>query len=224
MNRFEIIFLGVLLFTGVAINAFGEPGEFSTPVSAKEARINEIAGLSIHGAFEQMRSAETMASPDALRELIAGVFGHRKTETLEYVKNYLRSSLQAESGEISGKRVRDFNLAKRVLEAFPEDASPLLLSLYEHNDEVTKANVIRAAGRIAGGEEIDNILMRALGDKTVFEEENPDSMGDPLRICDLAYNQLVLRHRIKNVLRTISPGHRVEVRDGHIEILKGKLR
>ena len=26
-----------------------------------------------------------------------------------------------------------------------------------------------------------------------------------MRICDLAYNQLVLRYRIKNVLRTIGP-------------------
>lgn len=44
-----------------------------------------------------------------------------------------------------------------------------------------------------------------------------------MRICDLAYNQLVLRYRLKNVLRTIGPVHRIETQDSHIEILKGKL-
>jgi hypothetical protein len=192
------------------------------PDGTKEAGVNEIAGLPIHEAFEQMRS-ENISGPEAVHKYIDKVFGHRKTETLEYLKNYLRTSMQTGTGERSGKRVRDFNLARRVLETFPEDASPLLLSLYDESDEFTKANIIRAAGRIAGEEEIDNLLKRALNDKTVCEEELPDAMGDPLRICDLAYNQLVLRHKIRNVLRTISPGHRVEVRDRHIEILKGKL-
>ena len=44
-----------------------------------------------------------------------------------------------------------------------------------------------------------------------------------MRICDVAYNQLVLRYRIKNVLRTIGPIYRPENRDYHISVLKGRL-
>ena len=57
-------------------------------------------------------------------------------------------------------------------------------------------------------------------DKSVCEEKLPESVGDPLRVCDVAYNQIVLHFEIQNVLRTIGTVHRIEVRDYHIDKLK----
>jgi len=99
----------------------------------------------------------------------------------------------------------------------------MLVSLYERGDAVTKGNIIQAAGNMAGGGEIRKLMIRALDDTSAYEEENPDSPGEPLRICDVAYNQLVLRYTITNVLRTISPLHSIATRDYHIAILKGML-
>jgi hypothetical protein len=99
----------------------------------------------------------------------------------------------------------------------------MLVSRYGESGTVTKGNIIQAAGSVAGGQEIRRLLTQALDDSSVYEEENPDAIGSPLRICDLAYNQLVLRYNIRNVLRTISPSHSIKNRDHHIGILKGVL-
>ena len=45
--------------------------------------------------------------------------------------------------------------------------------------------------------------------------------ANPLRVCDVAYNLIVLHYGIQNVLRTIGTVHRIEVRDYHIDKLKG---
>jgi len=119
--------------------------------------------------------------------------------------------------------MRDFTIVKRMFETFPEDATLMLVSRYGRSDAVTKGNIIQAAGNIAGGQDIRALLIQALDEKSVYEEENPNSVGKPMRICDLAYNQLVLRYKIRHVLRTISPAHRIEDRDYHIGILKGML-
>ena len=68
------------------------------------------------------------------------------------------------------------------------------------------------------------LLIQALDDKSVYEEENPEVPSAYLcASVMLAYNQLVLRYKIRNVLRTISPAHRIEDRDYHIGVMKGML-
>jgi hypothetical protein len=64
------------------------------------------------------------------------------------------------------------------------------------------------------------VLMNALEDKSVCEENFSDSVGEPLRVCDVAYNLIVLHYQVKDVLRTIGTVHRIEVRDYHIDLLK----
>ena len=50
-----------------------------------------------------------------------------------------------------------------------------------------------------------------------------ETVGEPLRICDVAYNQLVLRYNVKGVLRVIGTIHKIDVRNYHIEKLKALL-
>ena len=158
-----------------------------------------------------------MVNEDLLNKAIYQSFRQRKGEAISLSLNYLKSP-------VTVSRSDDFYVAKKVLQVFPDEAIGKLKKLYRAGDATTKGNVIRAVGNLAGGPDIQDLLISALEDKTVSGEEDPEVAGDPLRICDEAYNQLVLRYKVKNVLRTIGTGHRVEVRDYHIEILKDKLK
>lgn len=143
---------------------------------------------------------------------------------MDYVQIYLMQPLpEAVSGE-SETGEKDFLLSKRIFETFPEDAAPVLGALYNSGDEVTRGNTIRAAGKVAGGQETKRLLTEALGDRSSYERLAPDDMGEPLRVCDMAYNQLVLRYSIRNVHRIIGPANTIEVRDQLIDMLKGILK
>ena len=113
--------------------------------------------------------------------------------------------------------------AKSILEAFPDESVPALRALYRRGDALTRGNIVRSSGGIPGGDAVRDLLVGALEDKSFCEAASPESVGEPLRVCDAAYNQLVLRYRVKGMLRTIGPAHRVEIRDYHIGILKTKL-
>ena len=100
-----------------------------------------------------------------------------------------------------------------------------LRQLYKDADSTTKGNIIEVLGTMpdSSGGVIEKLLVKALDDKTIYEEENTDVSGWPLRICDVAYNQLVLRLKIKNVLRTIGNAHSIESRDYNITIIKSQI-
>jgi hypothetical protein len=98
-----------------------------------------------------------------------------------------------------------------------------LLELYANSPPLIKGNVIRVLGEMAGSVEIKTALINALDDTSVCGREDPEESGIPLRICDVAYNQLVLRYKIKGVLRTIGTVHTIEQRDYHINLLRELL-
>jgi hypothetical protein len=221
--------LAVLLFVTFSINAFGETREPAKPdVSMKfneekEAKIAQISGLPIAEVFAQLKSDEFVAEPELMYKALHNAFSSRKTEALNFARNYLTSELtETVDGRKKG-RVKDFNIARKVFETFPEESTSMMLALYSEGDSVARGNIIRALGNVTGGEEVRQVLVQALDDASFAESEDPDSVGEPMRVCDLAYNQLVLRYGIRDVLRTISPSHRIDVRDYHIDILTGML-
>jgi hypothetical protein len=231
MNAYKGIAMIILMISSmISSNALGAMREPARPHVdrifdvQKEARINELAGLPAREAFERMKAVEYRSDKDLMYKAVNTAFHGRKSEAVMLARSYMGLPLT----EVVGDRVilsggEDFLVAKRIFETFPEDAAPVLVSLYEQGDAVTRGNIVRAAGNVAGGQEIRNLLVQALNDTSVYEEERPDSSGKPMRICDLAYNQLVLRYQVRNVLRTISPALRTENRDYHIGILKGML-
>lgn len=121
------------------------------------------------------------------------------------------------------KRMKDFHIAKKILHQFPEISCEQLLLFYYCGSPSTKANVILAAGGLADQQQIYDMLINALDDKTVCENDKSEFDGEPLRICDLAYNQLVLNLQITGVLRTIRTDQNIDQRDYHIDMLKKQL-
>ncbi len=216
--------VGCLVFFAVSAAA-GEPRrpEVNRTLDAiKEQNINRMSGHSSSEAFEELKGVEFLVDEDYLHKAIHRTFRGRKQEGISLS---LRMFSLPEKESINGRRIHragDFHIARKIAEVFPDESAPILLDLYEKGDATTKGNVVRISGKIEGNIP-RNLLLRALNDKTFSGPEDPEIDGPPMRICDLAYNQLVLRYRVRNVLRTIGPCDRIENRDYHINQLKGKI-
>lgn len=187
-----------------------------------EDKINKTATLGSAEAFERLKEVDFLVAEDRLNKAIHKSFSHRKNEGIEISLAGLSLPGRTYVDGMVVHRTKDLYVGKKILEAFPEESIPRLLELYERGDSTTRGNVVRVSGKLAGSA-VDRLLINALSDKTVCDQEDPEADGPPLRICDLAYNQLVLRFQMKNVLRTIGPSHRLENRDYHISVLKGRL-
>jgi hypothetical protein len=190
----------------------------------KEAKIQALISLGTEEVFERLMSSDFRINRDLTYKAIYIAYTDRRAEALSLAQVYLMLPLiEIDDGQ-RVTHVGEFNVAKKIFHVFPDEATPILVNLYSRSDEITRGNIIRASGGVAGGPPIKNMLVKALDDKSFAEdEETPDLMGEPLRVCDLAYNQIVFRYGISNVLRTISSAHKIETRDYHINILKNLL-
>jgi hypothetical protein len=223
VKNFFIIAVIFISFTAVYATEPVKPDVDHIFNFEQEAKINKVISLTPEKAFEHLKGVDFLINDDFLHKAIFKTFGHRKKVGIDLALSYLTLP---ETEMINGQlvhRADDFYVAKKVLEVFPGESVSKLLKLYKSGNAITKGNIIRSSGQIAGGKVIKDMLVRALDNKTICEEETPEMDGEPLRICDVAYNQLVLRYKVKNVLRTIGNGYRIEVRDYHIDVLKNKL-
>ena len=128
------------------------------------------------------------------------------------------------SGEMQSRQ--DFHIATRTLRVFPIESLPRLLELYDIAEPITRGNIIVVLSRMEGGESIRNLLIEALDDKTVCNEQSPDTHELPLRICDDAYNQLLFRYKIykgEKGLPFIADMNSIGTRDHYIDLLKNRL-
>ena len=188
----------------------------------KEDVINKTSTLPSAEVLERLKGVDFIGEEEFLYKTIHKSFRYRKDEGI--VLSLQNLSLPQREN-VNGRevyRTKDFYIGKKIFEVFPEESIPRLLKLYETGDATTRGNVLRVSGNLAGPE-ITALLVNALDDKTFCDPEDPEVEGLPMRLCDVAYNQLVLRYRIKNVLRTIGPIYRPETRDYHIAVLKGRL-
>lgn len=219
----SILTVSFLVFLNAVVGAEEptRPAVDNTFDSKKEAKIQELTSLSIKEAFNRLKGIDFFVNKDLLHKAIFTAFKYRSKEARDFAINYLKLPVKEIIGGKLVSRGDDFYVAKKILHIFPDKDS--LFELYRNGDAVTKGNVIRVAGKMAGGQAIRSLLIEALEDKTFCEERCPEMLGKPLRICDVAYNQIVLRYMIKNVLRTIGTVHRIEIRDYHINILKSRL-
>jgi hypothetical protein len=185
----------------------------------KENRLKQLEALSVPAVFESLRSAEFFDEEEYLDKALFVAFGPRSSEALQVALGHVRSTQAPKSPEAS----QNLYLAKRLFQIFPDEALESLLDLYESGGPKIKRNVIYVAGQMAGGQAVKALLIHALDDGAYCEETTPESIGQPLRVCDVAYNQLVIRYNTQDVLRTIGTVHSIEVRNYHIGKLKDLL-
>jgi hypothetical protein len=189
----------------------------------EEQKIAELVSLPLDESYNRLKNFDFMLNDAFLNKAIFEAYGYRKKKAVDYALKVLQ---QPERKIINGNfsvGPDDLYIAKKIFEVFPDEAVGPLVSLYKKGNLGTKANVIRTLSKIAGGVPVKRLLTDALDDKSPVQDDNTEMEGIPLRICDIAYNQLILRYEIKNVLRTIGTVHRIEDRQYHIDILKKRL-
>ncbi|MDL1984908.1 MAG: hypothetical protein LWX54_12100 [Deltaproteobacteria bacterium] len=192
----------------------------------KEKTIQGLESLSVPQAFDRLMSVDILTNEKFLNKAVYYAFQHRQKAAVAFALNAMKQQTyqQSEDGEVISRGIAVY-VSSKVFEMFPDEAIDPLLQLYQNGDPITRANIVRA-GAIVNHQSIRQLLLIALDDKIFFEEEEEEekerieSIGNPMRVCDNAYNQIVLKYKVKSVLRTISPGHKVETRDYHIEKLK----
>ena len=183
-----------------------------------------LSNQSVPEAFEKLKDPAIFVNPDLLDSGIKSAFSGRESDAVGYAMNVLRTPrIQF----IDGRKVNrsaDFRVAKKIFQQFAAQAIVLLEDEYNHGAPIIRCNIIQMIGAMDKEKKAREMLVVALNDAATCEEEDPQSEGLPLRVCDAAYNQLVLRYHLKDVLRGIGSSHKVEDRNYHINILKDKIK
>jgi hypothetical protein len=193
------------------------------PSLALQSTIRALAFCPTEALLEGLATPELLADDGLLRRAVLSACEPREAGAVDLaLQRILAVSLQAGA---TGTASRDdaWAVAKAILEAFPAEAVPRLADLYGKADVGVRANIVRVLGNIDGGTAVDAMLLDALEDKRACQDLPPDAEGEPLRLCDVAYNQLVQRYEMNDVLRTLGSMHSQKVRDWHIAVLLERI-
>ena len=186
----------------------------------KEYEVNRLVGEEVEEVFSRLKDNEFQNDPRLKQKAIHEAFKNRSQRAVRYAIGRVASRPPSVEGNIWNRGAIDVAIGKNVLEVFPDVAADELPEAFYAGTSYARGNLVRAAGAIAGGEKVRALLIDALYDQDFCEPELPEMAGLPMRVCDVAYNQLVLRYKIPNVLRTIGVSHSISARDYHIEQLK----
>jgi hypothetical protein len=222
--------MSVLVFSNPGIIAFAAESvkiDVSYTLDAeKEKIIRDLGALPVHQAFKRLKRSDILSNEKFLNKAVFYAFQNRRSTAVAFALNAMQQQLYSYTAD--GRPInRGVNvyIAGKVFAMFPGESISPLVRQYQRGDAITRANIIRASGAIADHPRIGQLLITALNDKAFYErEEGFESVDMPMRVCDHAYNQIVLHYQIKSVLRTISPVQRVETRNYHIDILKNILK
>jgi len=213
-RKISMIFLCGFIFCTLLTHVNGGEAKVDP---GKEAKLQTLKNLSREDVFQNLKREDFFYDDEFLKNGIIRAFKNRKEVAVRFAIGHL----------ITGKKTRDveeaknFHVAKKILQMFPDESQGHLAELYSNGDPGMRRNVVHAVAGMPGSDFTRYILMNALEDKSVCEENFSETIGEPLRVCDVAYNLIVLHYQVQNVLRTIGTVHIIEMRDYHIDKLKG---
>jgi hypothetical protein len=231
MNKTKIIVAAIAACTLALLVGLSNAKEPVRPTvgntfdAKKEAKIRELKDLPLEEAFEKLKDVDFMLNPDFLNKAIFTSFKHRIDQAIDYcIADLSMPRTEMVNGEMQSRQ--NFHIATRTLRVFPRESLPRLLEIYNVAEPITRGNIIVVLSKLEGGEAIRNLLINALDDKTVCNDQSPDTNEEPFRICDEAYNQLLFRYKIykgKKGLPFITDANSIDARDHYIDLLKSRL-
>jgi len=219
----RVFLISVIIWLISVPSSFSQPAEPGTLRMVKqfgteqEQRLNELERLDLKSVLEELTSPAFFSEEEYLDEAIYRSFNYRVSDAVAFMMRFVHST------QTAGEGGRSLYIAKRVFQVFPNDSLGPLLDLYSMSGPRVRANVIYAIGQMSGDPAVRSLLTEALYDESICQEMTAETVGEPLRICDVAYNQLVIRYKFDNMLRTIGTAHALDVRDYHIDLLRAKL-
>lgn len=190
--------------------------------ASKESEIDVLKALSVTNVIDKLKEITFIVEEDYLNKSIYVAFSNRSQEAIDAALDLLKLPREQIVENKKIDRTKELFVAKRILQVFPNESMARISAIYQEGSATMKSNLIEALGNMADLQ-ARNMLISALDDKTFFEKADPENIGEPMRICDAAYNQLVLRYMMPDVLRTIGSVHPLEQRDYHISVLKQKI-
>jgi PKD repeat protein len=187
--------------------------------SEEQSAIEGMKSMSAFDVFETLSQPEYMTNDKLSGSAISQAYSGREYDAIEIALMRVKTPIESTDNNC----IQELKTAKSIFKQYSNIAIPRITSLYPQEDPAVNANLITASGVLVNNNEIKAMLIDALDDLTFTTDDNPELVGRPLRVCDIAYNQLVLNLNIQGVLRTIGTGMTEETRDYHINVLKGKL-
>ncbi|BBO77677.1 hypothetical protein DSCW_50940 [Desulfosarcina widdelii] len=192
----------------------------------KSSLIRRVESLPPSQALEYLTHIEILSDAQLLDQAIHQGFGHRRKQAVVHSLGALRQPINqilADGSVVS--RGKLFYVVGKVIATFDEEAVTPLLECYRRGDAITRANVVRVCGDISGDPRIRRLLVEALEDRDFYEDtaSEANASGDPMRVCDLAYNQIVLHYQVRSVPRMLGRYHRLKTRDRYIGMLKAMM-
>lgn len=188
---------------------------------ATEEKMNKIISLPSVDAFEKLKSLDFILNEDIFNNTVYRAFKYRKNEGINLAIKAITKKISKKGVSKIVDHIYELEIAKKIFEVFPEEYQ-ILVSLYNNGDISTKVNIINISA-VNSNIEAKKILLIALNDKTIYEDPYEET-DIPMRICDFAYNQIVLRYNIKGIARVLGTIDTIKVRDNYISKLKAKLR
>ena len=182
-----------------------------------------LSSLAVAEAFEKLKDPSYFVDSKVLEKAVQAAFSGRQPEAISFAMNALRvPRIQV----VDGKRINrfaDLRVAKNIFLQFQDEAIIVLVKEFHKGAPVLRCNIIQMLGAMGQQKKAREILVSALNDTAMCEDELAEGEGISMRVCDEAYNQLILRKHTKGTLRSIGPVHKVEDRNYHIGILKNNL-
>jgi hypothetical protein len=221
-NRFNATVFTMAILSGICVFVC-RTGVFAAATASVATDTSALSKLSVKDAFDNLKKDDYIFDQALFAQATNSAFAQRKSEAIGAGISVLRSPRVA---LINGKktvRTDEFRVAKMIFQQFPAESLSALEKEFTGAGPVLKSNILMVLPVFGNGRSTDDMLIKALDDTRDCEEVYPGDEGIPLRVCDIAYNELVLLWQAKDVLRTIGVIHRIEMRDYHIGILKTKL-
>jgi hypothetical protein len=186
----------------------------------KEERLSNLEKLSVGDCFEELKDTVFFIDDDYLNKAAYKCFKKDIDEAIEYAIEYLKQPAKTVEGEMVTMNDNHY-VAKAVMRVFALESENKLFIAYRNGSAETRAHLLYAMGMMAS-KKAKNQLIEALDDKAVYEETYPEMEGEPMRVCDMAYNQLRLRYaeELVDLPRTIANLHRIELRDSYIHEMR----
>jgi hypothetical protein len=192
--------------------------------SAQSQRILQIKDLTVPQIFDGLEDPNITADEDLMNIAISTTLEDKQDQAVDEAINRIKTDEMNKADANSYHKATNFYVARHVVNYFADVSANRIVNLYNDKDPHVRGRAVKAGGELSDNKSVKNMLVKALNDKSDSEDNIAEMEGNPLRVCDVAYNQLVLNEDVTGVLRTIGTGLPISDRDYHIDILKQKFK
>jgi hypothetical protein len=198
--------------------------EQQTLSAAEQQKISNLDNLTVPQILDELDDPNITTDENLMNNAISSSLEDKEQTAVDEAINRIKTDELKRTDPNSYRKARNFYVARKVANYFADVSANKLVDLYKDKDPYVRGRAVKSAGELSDISSVKTMLTKALDDKSNSEDKDAEMEGQPLRVCDVAYNQMVLNENVTGVLRTIGNGLAIEDRDYHIGILKDKLK